>query len=85
MSPVLLIIVMVVAVMMVTLFASLSVLRRTISSRTQSAREKFPNAKLIIPNVNFYGQESKGVMQMRGNGTLVLTDSELSSVNFGFR
>ncbi|MBN2157513.1 MAG: hypothetical protein JW776_15815 [Candidatus Lokiarchaeota archaeon] len=29
------------------------------------------------PNVNFFGQESKGLGQVRGNGSLILTDSEL--------
>jgi hypothetical protein len=52
-------------------------LRRLAAQRTQAIRERFPNAKLIVPGANFYGQESRGVMQMRGNGTLVLTDSEL--------
>jgi len=52
-------------------------LRRVAAQRAQAARERFPNAKLIVPGANFFGQESGGVMQMRGNGTLVLTDSEL--------
>jgi hypothetical protein len=76
MSPVVIILLIVVILMLVMGF-SLYLLRRQITNRTQAAREKFPNARLIIPSANFYGQESKGVMQMRGNGTLVLTDTEL--------
>lgn len=76
MSPVIFILLMVVILMGVLVF-SLYLLRRQITNRTQAARERFPNAKLIIPSANFYGQESKGVMQLRGNGTLVLTDTEL--------
>ncbi len=33
--------------------------------------------KLSAQNVNFFGQESKGLGQVRGNGSLILTDSEL--------
>ena len=45
--------------------------------REQALHERFPSAKIIIPNANFLGQESKGVAQMRGNGSLVVTASEL--------
>jgi hypothetical protein len=54
-----------------------SILRRETASRAQAISKKFPNAKLVVSWVNFYGQESKGKMQMRGNGTLVLTEDEL--------
>ncbi len=50
---------------------------RTIRQRQQAVKERFPTAVAFIPNANFFGQESKGVMQMRGNGTLVLTGSEI--------
>jgi hypothetical protein len=52
-------------------------LRRLAAQREQAARQRFPNAKRIVPGALFYGQESRGVRQLRGNGTLVLTDSEL--------
>jgi len=56
---------------------TLSILRRETMSRAQAAQKLFPNAKLIVPGANFYGQESKGKVQMRGNGILVLTEDEL--------
>lgn len=50
---------------------------RTIRQRQQAVKERFPTAVAYLPNVNFFGQESKGRAQMRGNGTLVLTQSEI--------
>jgi L-2-hydroxyglutarate oxidase LhgO len=41
------------------------------------ARERYPNARQIDRTANFFGQESRGVTQIRGNGTLILTDSDL--------
>ena len=40
-------------------------------------RERFPNARLIVPSANFMGQESLGALQLRGNGTLAITEQEL--------
>ena len=76
MSPVLLVILIVVVVFAIIAVVFLA-LQRVATARAQAARERFPNAKMIFPSANFYGQESQGVMQLRGNGTLVLTDSEL--------
>jgi hypothetical protein len=76
MSPAVIIII-VTLIVLVLLSVVLGVLRRYATNRAQSARERFPTAKLIIPSANFYGQESKGVAQMRGNGTMVLTNTEL--------
>jgi hypothetical protein len=52
-------------------------LRNTARQRQASARERYPNARQIDRAASFFGQESRGVTQMRGNGTLVLTDSDL--------
>lgn len=47
------------------------------------ARNHYPEAKLVIPDAYFYGQESKGmtgtksIRQMSGNGILALTDKEI--------
>jgi hypothetical protein len=41
------------------------------------ARERYPNARQIDRAASFFGQESRGATQMRGNGTLILTDSDL--------
>jgi hypothetical protein len=71
------IIIIVTLILTVVFGVTFSVLRRETMSRAQTIGKKFPSAKLIIPGVNFYGQESKGKMQMRGNGTLVLTEEEI--------
>ncbi|TFF87706.1 MAG: hypothetical protein EU548_09910 [Promethearchaeota archaeon] len=41
--------------------------------------EKFPEEDIIKKQVgaNCFGQESKGLRQIRGNGVLILTDEEL--------
>jgi hypothetical protein len=71
------IVVLTVLIIAVPLFAALLWFRRVVAQRAQAARERFPNARLIVPGANFFGQESHGVTQLRGNGTLVLTDNEL--------
>lgn len=35
------------------------------------------NIILYSPSANFFGQESKGLKQIRGTGALVLTENEL--------
>lgn len=52
-------------------------LRRMKTQGENAAHEQFPNAQRVISNANFYGQQSKGVMQVRGNGTLVITKTEI--------
>jgi type II secretory pathway component PulJ len=53
------------------------VLRNTARRKEASARAQYPNARQIDRAASFFGQESRGVAQMRGNGTLILTDTEL--------
>jgi hypothetical protein len=55
----------------------LIVLRNVARQKEASARERYPNARQIDRAASFFGQESRGVTQMRGNGTLILTDSDL--------
>ena len=43
---------------------------------------RYPNARLIVKNASFFGQESLGVTQGRGNGTLVIADRELVFVRW---
>jgi hypothetical protein len=62
-------------VMIVVFAAALWWVRTASRARVQALHERFPNA--TIAPANFYGQESAGAAQMRGNGTLVLTDTEL--------
>jgi hypothetical protein len=51
---------------------------RNLARRRQKAMlQRYPNARSIISGANFFGQESKGVFQTRGNGTLAITDTEL--------
>ncbi|MEQ8674739.1 MAG: hypothetical protein RLP44_00270 [Aggregatilineales bacterium] len=52
-------------------------LRRNVHQTQDAIANRFPTAVKIIPSASFFGQESKGVMQMRGTGTLVLTTTSL--------
>jgi hypothetical protein len=53
------------------------VLRNTARQKEARARARYPKARQIDRTASFFGQESRGVTQMRGNGTLILTDSDL--------
>ncbi len=77
MSTVVEIMIIVTLILTVVFGVTFSILRRETMSRANAISKKFPNARLIVPSANFYGQESKGKMQMRGNGILALTDTEL--------
>ncbi len=63
-----------IALILVLVFAALRSLARR---KEASARQRFPHALRIDRSASFFGQESRGAPQMRGNGTLILTDSEL--------
>jgi len=76
MSPLLSIIIIVVIILAIVGVAYIAI-QRVFARRADAIRERFPQAKTIVAGANFFGQESRGVTQMRGNGTLVLTDSEL--------
>ncbi len=52
-------------------------LRQTARRKEASARERYPDAKQIDRAASFFGQESRGATQMRGNGTLILTATDL--------
>ena len=47
--------------------------------RTKEVLEKFKSKTIldIKPSANFFGQESLGYTQIRGNGVLILTEDEL--------
>lgn len=51
--------------------------KRVAARREQAMRQRFPTARTILPNVNFFGRESDGAAQLRGNGTMALTGSEI--------
>lgn len=52
-------------------------LSRMARQKEASARERYPDARHIDRSASFFGQESRGNAQLRGNGTLILTPSEL--------
>lgn len=52
-------------------------LLRYSAARVETMRQRFPDARFILAGANCYGRQSRGSGQMRGNGTLVLTDTEL--------
>lgn len=76
MAPVVTVVVIFVVIVLVV-GVSLMWLRRMARAREAALRERFPLARLVQRGANFLGQESKGPAQMRGNGTLVLTDGEI--------
>ena len=53
------------------------VLRNIVRKKEADARERYPNARQIDRRASFFGQESLRGTQMRGNGILILTDSDL--------
>ena len=53
------------------------VLGRTARQKEASARQRYPMAQRIDRAASFFGQQLHGVTQLRGNGTLILTDSDL--------
>ncbi len=70
-----------VTIVLVTLGISFGVLffvLRGVARRSdQAARQQFPDARLVDAGASFFGQESRGAGQMRGNGTLIVTGSEV--------
>jgi len=57
----------------------LLVLKKTYQRWTEKVLELFKGKKIIAASMsaNFFGQESLGFKQIRGNGVLVLADEEL--------
>jgi hypothetical protein len=59
-------------------FGGLLMILRSVARRKEAdAWRRFPQAYRIDRAAGFFGQQSRGAMQIRGNGTLILTDSEL--------
>lgn len=60
------------------LFGGLMIILGSIARRKEAdARKRYPQALRVDRTANFFGQESHGFTQMRGNGTLILTESDL--------
>ncbi|MDQ7029810.1 MAG: hypothetical protein Q9O62_08555 [Ardenticatenia bacterium] len=57
----------------------LLVVRRWRSKHTEQVLRTFANKRVLAvePNANFFGQESSGYIQVRGNGILLVTEEEL--------
>lgn len=53
------------------------VLKRFARQKEAIVSAHYPNALHVDRAASFFGQESRGVTQMRGNGILILTDTEL--------
>jgi hypothetical protein len=69
---------LVLAIFFAVVFGGVFVMLRHIARKKESsARARYPQARQIDRAASFFGQESRGVTQMRGNGTLILTDSDL--------
>lgn len=67
------------ALLFVVIFGSVFVVLRNIARQKEAgARERYPNARQIDRAASFFGQESLKSTQMRGNGTLILTDTDLT-------
>ncbi|WP_415971968.1 hypothetical protein [Rhodococcus sp. 077-4] len=69
-----------VVLLIVGIAVLVKVLVRRLSSSSQSAiAQQFADSSVVKsdPMANFFGLGSKGGAQVRGNGALVLTDSEL--------
>ena len=74
---VLVLVVALILVLALVFGGSLFVLRNVARKKEANARERYPAARHIDRSASFFGQESRGGTQMRGNGILILTDSEL--------
>ncbi len=71
MSPVLYVVMFVVAGVAIVAVA-IWWLRRMANNNEQAMRARFPSAH-IVRSANFFGQESLGKTQLRGNGTMAIT------------
>jgi hypothetical protein len=71
-------IIAIVVVSLVVVFGGVYAVFGRYARRDQQTTEQgYPGARHIESGALFFGQQSRGVMQMRGNGTLILTDNEL--------
>ncbi len=53
------------------------VLRHRYIQLRDSVQRRWKPSAILISNANYFGQESSGAKQVRGNGIIVLTNSEL--------
>ena len=63
---------------LITALGSLLLMLRSVARKMEAdAWRRYPQAYRIDRTASFFGQQSRGVTQIRGNGTLILTDSDL--------
>lgn len=55
----------------------LLMLRSMARKKEADAQRRYPDAHRIDRAASFFGEQSRGVTQVRGNGTLILTPSDL--------
>jgi hypothetical protein len=66
------------AILFVILFGGLLAILRSVAQRKEAdAWQRYPQAHRVDRAASFFGQKSRGVAQIRGNGTLILTRSDL--------
>ncbi|MBP8001044.1 MAG: hypothetical protein KA314_02825 [Chloroflexi bacterium] len=53
------------------------ILKRVAQHQQNMAQHKYPDARFIDSGALFFGQQSRGAMQMRGNGTLIITPTDV--------
>jgi predicted secreted protein len=76
--PIALLTVSVLIVFFAIVFGVVFLFLRPMASRNiAAALERHPSAQVLERAAMFFGQESKGVTQLRGTGTLLLTEHEV--------
>lgn len=71
------VLVMVIVGILSTIWMATRALRGRMWAYRSALQERYPNARLILSNTNFMGRSDGGLVQVRGNGALVLNDEAL--------
>ncbi len=73
------IIIVVSLIFLVSILAVFVILKKLETERVKEVLNKFKEKKIIAisSNANFFGLQSLGLIQVRGNGVLILTNEEL--------
>lgn len=66
-------------IVIIGLIIFLAVIRKAGRERQEYVQQRFAGKKILLSDklANFFGQESAGVSQIRGNGILILAEDEL--------
>jgi len=70
---------LVISVVLILLIMLMNAAKKAQAKKAEEVLEKFKDKKVLSvkSNANFFGQESLGYKQARGNGVLVITEEEL--------